>query len=281
MNTKSLYRSASGEKAVMQFYDKVLAAWPVPHETLTVPTRYGDTFIIASGNKADPPLLLLHGACSNALSWFGDMPEYSRYFRTYAVDIPGEPGKSAPVRPAWNSPAYAAWLEDVLNGLQIPRVSLIGLSQGGWTALKFAVHHPERVTKLVLLTPAGVVPDKASFLWRAVFFSMLGRKGAERLNRIVFGKNHIDGEAMAFMNLIMTHFKPRIGRLAMFTNNELKRLTMPVLLLGGAQDAVRNAAKISARLTKLHPDVTTAIIPDRGHVLINVTGEVIPFLKAK
>ena len=31
------------------------------------------------------------------------------------------------------------WLEDVLNALEIEAVTIIGLSQGAWTALKFAV----------------------------------------------------------------------------------------------------------------------------------------------
>ena len=73
----------------------------------------------AVGEKEAPPLILLHGSCSNALSFMGDVPEYSRSFRVYAVDIPGEAGKSSPNRPGWNCPAFAEWMEDLFSGLGI------------------------------------------------------------------------------------------------------------------------------------------------------------------
>ncbi len=126
----SVYKSPAGEAEVMALYDKVLSIWPVPHDDLRLNTRLGETFIIASGTQESLPLILLHGAASNAVSWIGEVEQYSRYFRTYAVDIPGDPGRSAPSRPSWNSPAYADWLADVFDGLKISRSALLGLSQG-------------------------------------------------------------------------------------------------------------------------------------------------------
>lgn len=281
MTTKSLYRSPAGEKEVLALYDSVLGRWPVPHETLNIPTRHGNTFIIASGEKSAPALILLHGACSNAVSWVGEVKGYSQYFRTYAVDIPGEPGRSASNRPSWNSPAYADWMEDVLNTLKIAKVSLIGISQGGWATLKFAIRNTERIEALVLLTPAGIVPDKTSFILRAAFFSIHGRRGARALNRFIFGKDQIDREAIIFMDTITSHFKPRIGSMAMFTDEELKRLKMPILLLGGTQDPIRNIETLSARLNQLQPQLITRILPNRGHVLVNMAEQIIPFLQSK
>jgi pimeloyl-ACP methyl ester carboxylesterase len=280
MNTGSLYRSPAGESEMMALYDKVLAHWPVPNETLSIPTRYGNTFIIVCGEKSAPDLVLFHGSCSNAVSWIGEVKTYCRYFRTYAVDIPGEPGKSSPNRLPWNSSAYADWIDDLLVNLKLSRVSLAGISQGGWTALKFATCHPDKVDKLALLTPAGVTQNKTGFLLRAIFFSILGKKGAEMLNSYVFGKEPVHPEVMSFMNAIMTHFKPRIGSMAMFTDKELARLTMPVLLLGGARDSIRNVENISVRLRKYCPKLKTLIFPKKGHVLMNVAENVIPFLRS-
>jgi pimeloyl-ACP methyl ester carboxylesterase len=210
--------------------------------------------------------------------WIGEVAEYSRYFRTYAVDIPGEPGRSASNRPSWNGPEYAEWLADVLDCLHLPAASLLGLSQGGWTALKFATMYPARVEKLVLITPAGVVPDRPAFLLRAIVFSTLGRYGADRLNRYTFGDDPLPREAVSYMDAIMTHFKPRVGKLAMFTDDDLKRLAMPVLLLGGAKDAIRDVARASQRLARFCPGLVTRIFPDRGHVLINTAETVVSFL---
>ena len=62
MKNASVYKTPEGEKAVMAFSDAILKRWSVPHETLNVATRYGNTtFIIASGRPSSPPLVLLGG----------------------------------------------------------------------------------------------------------------------------------------------------------------------------------------------------------------------------
>src|SRR5512137_453374 len=115
MQTQSIYKSTAGAEKIMALYNQVLAQWPVANEHLTAPTRYGDTFVIASGEPTAPPLVLLHGSGSNSATWAGDVLTYSQYFRVYTVDIPGEPGKSVPNRFSWDGSAFAEWLDDVLN----------------------------------------------------------------------------------------------------------------------------------------------------------------------
>jgi len=58
------------------------------------------------------------------------------------------------------------------------------------------------------------------------------------------------------------------------------RITMPILLMGGAQDPLRNVEKISARLSQLQPQLVTRILPNRGHVLVNIAEQIIPFLRS-
>lgn len=280
MNTAAIYKSPAGKSEIMALYDAVLARWPVAHETFQLPTRHGDTFLIASGEKSAPPLLLLHGAASNAVSWVGDILAYSQHFRAYAVDLPGEPGKSAENRPAWDGPGFTEWLEDVLDGLKIQKTALLGLSQGGWTALRFATARPERVTRLVLLAPAGVMPARPSFILKAVLLSLFGRWGAERINRIVLGKDPMHPEAVKFMNAILTHFKTRMGKEYLFSDDELKRLKMPTLLIGGTEDALIPMERVVPRMQKFVPQLKPVLIPDMGHALVNLSGQILPFLTA-
>lgn len=281
MDTQSLYKSPAGEKAVLALYDKVLADhWPRPYQTLTIPTRHGHTFVIASGQASGPALVLLHGAASNSAIWAADAAVFGRQHRVYAVDLLGEAGKSAPHRPAWDSPAYAEWLEEVFDALKLDKAALLGISQGGWTALEFACHRPQRVSKLVLLCPGGVTPDRKSFYFRFFPLLLLGRWGARRANRLLFGSQSIPEEADTYMTLIMTHFKPRTGVVPLFTDQELGRLTMPVLLLGGAQDIIRDSQKIAARMEKLVPHLTATIYPNAGHVLLDTTARITSFLAA-
>jgi pimeloyl-ACP methyl ester carboxylesterase len=275
---RSIYTSPTGEQAVMALYDSLLSRWPVPYTTLNIPTRHGSTFVIASGAESAPPLVLLHGAGTNSTVWAGDVTDYSRQYRVLAIDLLGEPGKSAPNRPSWNGPAYAEWLEDLLNALKLEAVTIIGLSQGAWTALKFAVSQPERVTALVVLSPGGITPDKLSFVVRALPLLLLGRWGIKRINRMVLAGQSVPAEVEEAMTVLMTHFKVRVGALPIFSDTELRRLTMPVQLVMGAQDVLRDAEKITARMKQLVPHLTATIIPEAGHALVNARTYILPFL---
>jgi pimeloyl-ACP methyl ester carboxylesterase len=278
MNAESIYKSPAGEQEIMALYDAVLARWPVAYETLHLPTRHGEAFVIASGDPSAPPLVLIHGSVSNATSWVGDFPAYSQCFRVYAVDLPGEPGKSAQNRPAWQGPAFAEWLEDVLDGLKIQKTALVGISQGGWTALRFATYHPDRANKVALVAPGGIAPARPSFIRKAIFLSMFGRWGGKQINRMVLGKDSVHPEAVKFMDAMMTHFKPRVEQEYIFTDEELKRLDMPVLLLGGTEDVICATEKVAARMGNLLPKLETVLLPDTGHALINTHERVLPFL---
>ncbi|MCC6804361.1 MAG: alpha/beta hydrolase [Anaerolineae bacterium] len=278
MTASPLYKTPAGEQAVMALYDRALENWRVPYDSQHVPTRHGDTFVLSSGDAAAPPLVLLHGAGTNSAIWIEDVPTYCQTYRVYAVDLLGEAGKSAPNRPAWASPAYAEWLADVFDALGIEQAALIGISQGGWTALKYATTHAARVSRLVLLTPGGIVPDKLSFLLRAIPYSMMGKAGSRRMARLVYGSEPIPAGVDEVMDVVTRNFKSRMGVLPIFADEELRRLTMPTLLLVGAEDALRDATKIGARLGSLLPKLTAVTIPRAGHALLNTPPYILPFL---
>jgi len=77
---------------------------------------------------------------------------------------------------------------------------------------------------------------------------------------------------------ISQHFKPRVATLPIFTDEELRRLTMPVLLLGGDQDALRDMDRIAARLGALLPDLRVTILSGAGHALLDTVPHILPFL---
>lgn len=49
-----------------------------------------------------------------------------------------------------------AWLDEVLRALAADRVSIVGVSLGGWLALDYAARRPERVERIAVLSPGGV-----------------------------------------------------------------------------------------------------------------------------
>lgn len=275
---RSIYKSAAGEAAVMSEYDRLLAEWPQSTECLQVQTRHGHTAVLAQGPVDAPVLVLLHGAGANALSWGGDLPEFARHFRVFAVDTPGDPGRSCHTRIPWRGNGIVEWLEDVLDGLGAEHVMLTGISQGGYVGLRFATARPGRVKALALLAPGGVSPANPGLLVRAVAFSALGGWGTKALVRYVMGDGGVPDEAMAYMDLIFTHYRPRVDALPLLTDAELRGLSMPVLLMAGAEDAIFDAVKMVDRIVRLVDGVDARLLPDAGHALINVAPTITPFL---
>ncbi len=278
MTNASLYKSAAGERAVMSTYDAALQNWSVPFTTQTIPTRYGSTFVIASGEETAPPLILLHGAGGNSTIWAGDVGQFCRRYRVYAIDLVGEAGKSAATRPEWDSPAFAEWLQDVMEGLQLQQAALVGVSQGAWTALKFAVTAPHRVSRLVLIAPGGIIPDRLSFALKAVVLMMFGQRGIKHMVRDLFGDAPVPEDVSAIVVQITTSFKPRIGVLPIFSDEELQTLTMPILLVGGTKDIMRDVDKIAVRLTRLVPNLTVKRVPGAGHAMLETASHLADFL---
>ncbi len=107
----------------------------------------------------------------------------------------------------------------------------------------------------------------------------MGSWGSNKLNQIVYGQEEIPEEARQFGNLIMKHFKPRIGSLPVITDEELKKFTMPILYIGGEKDALLHTQDSAERLQQLLPHAITRIVPNTGHLLIHKQEEYLNFLK--
>lgn len=281
MKTQSIYKSNAGREEIMALYNKVLAQWPLPYTHINIPTRYGNTFVIASGDASAPPLVLLHGTASNSATWLGDVIEYGQHFQVYAVDIPGEPGKSAPGRFSWDGSTFNEWLDDVLNGLGLEKVILGGMSLGAWATIKYALYKPHQIDKAILIVPSGVCHPRLSFVVRMLILSLFGEWGRNRMKQFIFKGAEFPEELDQFLTLVGRHFNYRMGSPPLFTDEELQRLSIPVLFLAGEQDVLLNTPKTAERLQKLVPDLTVKIFEDDGHATINTASLVVSFLKEK
>ncbi len=101
------------------------------------------------------PVLLLHGLGGAAEYWRRNVWALAEGHRTVAIDLPGF-GRSQKQLPRV-SPGYAVeflmWLADALK---IPRMHLVARSLSGYIALRFALVHPERLRRLVIVAGAGL-----------------------------------------------------------------------------------------------------------------------------
>jgi len=135
----SMFKTPEGQARYLAAYDATLALWPVPVESVDVPTRFGNTHVNACGPEGAPPLLLLHAFAISSTMWYPNVAELSRSYRIYALDTIGDKGKSVSTRPILPPLDFVTWLSDVFDELRLEQAHVAGLSFGGFLALNLAL----------------------------------------------------------------------------------------------------------------------------------------------
>jgi pimeloyl-ACP methyl ester carboxylesterase len=266
----SLFKTSAGEARYLVAYDKVMARWPVPFETVDVLDRFGSTHALVSGPPDAPPLVLLPGNFASATMWHPNIADLSHLRRVYAFDIIGNLGKSRATHFPRTRSDYAEWLMEVFCQLGLVRAAVVGLSYGAFLALNLALHAPGDVTHLVLISPdvplapptfPGLMFAAAMMLfptpWTvSQFLQRTSVKGYAAndpyLEQRIIGNTQVRS---------LRHLRPR------FTEVEFQKLATRTLLLLGQQEIMYNPQAALKRARRLIPHLEAEIIPNGGHAL--------------
>lgn len=262
-----LYRSREGWARVMGAYDAALGRLTTPFETATVSTRFGPTHVILAGPQESRPAVLLHGWNANASGWWPQINAWAPHCRLVAPDTIGQAGKSAPTRPSTRGPAYADWLADTLDALDVNQAIFIGSSGGAWLTLKLAAYHPGRLSRAVLLSPAGIAPVRLRFALRVLAAGHIGPLSeAPRRQARLFSPPPlvIDEEHLGWQTPLVLHYRDLLPP-PILTDETLRALTVPTLLLVGAHEAAFNRQAVLRRARRLVPHLTSEVLPEAGH----------------
>jgi pimeloyl-ACP methyl ester carboxylesterase len=265
----SIYKSQQSFAHLAADYDRILNAWTVPYESIHVPTRFGETHVLACGSEDAPPLVLIHGASVHAGTWGYNVPDWCAHFRIYAPDICGEGGKSAPIRFKRGGIEETEWLTDIFDALKIKRAHLVGISLGGWMALMMARHVPERVNRVVALCPASLLPITLRFIAIGIYTAIFPTRENVR-NLVAFLSTPgiaLDEGNVNTMHVIMKHLNPSTYHPRIFRDHDLRSIRAPTLLLIGENEVIYNPQRALKRASRLIPNLKTELIPNAGHAL--------------
>ena len=269
----SVFKTEAGRDKMRAYYNQVLSRFPFGQQY--VETTFGQTFMLTAGQESNPPVILLHGSCSNSAFWFPEIMALSDHFRVYAADIIGEAGNSEEYRPDLGSDAFSLWMKDVLDALSLERTALIGNSLGGWMALKFATAYPQRVSRLILIASAGLAQVRPQFLLNVEHSRQAD--GTVPVSDSIIGEQSIPKEVLDFMNLIVQSYNP-IQDLPVYLDEPLQQLNMPILFIDGKDDVIIDAQCSAQRLSRLIPSAEIRLLPNCGHVVTNSIEYILPFL---
>jgi pimeloyl-ACP methyl ester carboxylesterase len=275
-NSQSPFKSAKGEAKFMAVYDALMDHWPVPYEAFDIPSHFGSTHLIVSGPKNAPTLVLLHGAHATVTMWTPNIASLSQDYRVYAVDIIGQPSKSIPNSSFTKRAQLIPWFTELLDALQIAKPSLVGMSYGGWFALNYALHVPEKVDKLVLLSPAAcflplnnqhAIRGALMYFFTSHFTVRRFKLWETYLDNLKLPENQaLFDSKVELMYLGFKYFRSQgEANPDIFSDDVLHSLQVPTLLLIGQQEVIYNPVASVERARRLIPRIEADLVPNASH----------------
>jgi pimeloyl-ACP methyl ester carboxylesterase len=279
--------SDAAREKFMAAYDRVFALWPQPREGFDIETATATTRVHACRPHPDgAPVVLLTGAGGNAAFWFPHVAALAEDGPVYGIDMPGDANPSVP-RALMTPPAScAAWLDELLGKLSDRPAHLVGFSYGGWVAMNQAVRAPGRVASLTLLDPAGLTrPDARFYRWLTIsgLATLTPMPLRRRLARWLDLPHMLEPELMTLMWTAIRGYRAEPKRPGILTDDELRAITVPVLLVTGARSALLTPAQARAR-GSLMPHAEVAVVPG-SHGGFNRVRElndrIVAFIKAQ
>jgi pimeloyl-ACP methyl ester carboxylesterase len=256
--------SEPAREKFMAAYERVFALWPQPLEEFDVETATATTRVHAyRPHPGADPVVLLTGAGGNAAHWYPHVAALAQAGPVYGIDMPGDANPSV-ARALMTPPENcAAWLDELLGKLGDRPAHLVGLSYGGWVAMNQAIRAPGRVASITLLDPAGLTRIDARFYrWLTItgLATLTPMPLRRRLARWLDTPGMVDQDLMTLMWAALRGFHAEPKKPGVLTDDELRAITVPVLLITGARSALITPAQARDR-GSLMPDAQVAIVP--------------------
>jgi pimeloyl-ACP methyl ester carboxylesterase len=269
--------------------------------TTTFTSRYVDTaglrqHVVTGGGG--PPLLLIHGWPQTWYAWRLIMPALARDFQVIAPDQRGR-GLSGKPADGYDTATLAADLVALMDALGHQRFAVAGHDTGMWIGYALAADHPGRVAALAVAEAAmpGVSASPPLFgstqannqLWHFTFnrLAQVNDQLAAGREHVYFGfqfakaaiplpeyavRHYIDALAAdpAALHASFAGYRALEATIAQNQERRNRRLTLPVLAIGGAEgigEGAANTMKLAAN------DVQSVVIPGCGHYCLEEAPE--------
>jgi pimeloyl-ACP methyl ester carboxylesterase len=245
----------------------------------TMRVRGADLYYEDTAGTGDP-VLFLHGFLFDGRQFAAQVDALRDRYRCVSVDFRGQ-GRSAPGRGGYQVEQHVADVLTVIRKLGLAPVHLVGLSMGGFVAMRIAARQPDLVRSLTLLNTSAAEHARAKFPKQLVL-AAIARATGVRLRPIVAG---VEGElygpafradpASAAERAAWRRRWAAADRAALVRTllgfmirpdirDELGDVSVPTLVIAGAEDASlppRLSRDISARIA----GSTLVELPGVGH----------------
>jgi 2-hydroxy-6-oxonona-2,4-dienedioate hydrolase len=231
---------------------------------------------VESGQSGRRTVILLHGLGGNSFNWTLNI---SALAARYHVIVPDQIGFGQSDKPMINYRVgtYVDFLDRLYSELKIERATLVGNSMGGWIAALYAIAHPEKVERLVLVDAAGFAPPKDFDTRQLAGLNPSTREGMRALAALVFYDKQLyasdaaidfaltqrmaAGDGYTIQSLIES-----IARREDMLDGRLSSIKQPVLLIWGRADGLTPLSEFGERFKREIAGAELIIFEQCGHV---------------
>jgi len=265
----TVWKDEAARGRLESWYQRFLARVAGPVESRHVPTRFGASHVLLAGRADGPVLVVLHPMRTGAAHLLSELGPALAHFRVMAPDIPDQSVRGLQLRLPLTDDTLAHWLLDVCDALQLRDVNLFGVSWGGFVARLTASTAPTRVRRLALLVPAGIANGShlTGLLKMAVpMIRHRLRPSGANLRRVLDPLiTTWDAEWTGYVEATLSDMTMDMRIPPLASDDALRRLSMPVLALGGADDISFPGDAVVRRMMAHVPTVEGEVIPGCKH----------------
>ena len=237
----------------------------------------------AGQGRGRPCVVLVHGIAGDSSEWGPLLDTLSEEYDVVAPDLAGH-GESTRLRGDHSIGAFATWLRDLLEALEIERATFVGHSLGGGVVMQFAYQFPDYVERMVLVSSGGLGREVSALIraaslpfaeWVLGGLGVAARAAQPVLDRVGVGADTEHGELVhriagltdadrraAFVRVVRAIASPGGQRV-----NASDRLYLaedvPTLIVWGARDRI---------IPVQHGHSTHEAVPDSKLVVFEKSG---------
>jgi len=271
----SIYKTDQARQDILALYDKKLASLNLDYQEIDIPTNFGKTRVVKTGNPDGKTIVLFHGFNAGSPITIDPIKEMTNDYLVYCVDTVGQTTKSEGKPLSIKDNSFGVWADEVLEGLGLDQVTCCGISYGGFILQKLIAHKPNRVAKCIFLVPAGLVngdflPSMKKLSFPLMKF-MLFKKEKDFKSFIDAFVPADDEHMIALQRVMMYGTKLNTKIPPLLKETDVAHFTNPVYLIVAENDiffpyksAIERAKKVYKNLKETHILKNSKHIPHKA-----------------
>ncbi|WP_316632976.1 alpha/beta hydrolase [uncultured Flavobacterium sp.] len=267
-----VFKTKSEKQAYLSSYDKALKLWDIPYTEENIKTSFGTAHIIIAGPQNGKDIVLLHGMDASSTMWYPNIKTLAKNHHIYTIDFLMEPGKSTLTAKPLSTDKIIIWYNEIFAHYNLKKFDIVAASRGGWIATLLATQKTSSIDKIVLLSPAQTFKfiDKVRKTSSALMLKLFPSEKKFEKTLVTFS-THPEKISPIYKRqfyLANKYAKSNSSMLKMtpFSDDELKSISNPVLVLIGNHDVV-NSEESLERAQKYLPNCKIQMVKDAGHFL--------------